>query len=300
MSADFSVDSVDWSKYAWKPSFGDSPCYQREAAGGELFSDFIQRTVAGQQIIFFGGNTTLRSPLSPTEFVDRLRDAWITLRYTTPIIALRTEHDSTGNTLMTYRVESDTTKVKEWAARTVCIAKDVQDLDELRYNLSRKSLPDAFGDQTFVFVCHITDSQYGLLIHTSHVPFDGFGIRIVFNRLLSNLATFIGGASLADIKWGSEVINLPPALPSVTTEPLEGPEYIRTVSSVVENLRTAMPVSRMPFKSKVCGNISDSLRGGVVSKHATLTPVPVLTPDCRLFSLNQSLCNFSRLVAVHS
>ena len=242
---------LDLSRYEWKPSVGaDSLCYRRHAAGGEHFTDFTQRSLGGEQLMFFGGNTTLRSPLPLTDFVDRLRDAWVALRYTTPTIALHTERDDIGNPLMTYRVESDVAKIKEWATRTVCIENGVRDLDELCYNLSLKILPDKLGDQTMLYVCHITDLQYGLLIHTSHVPFDGVGLRIVFNRLLTSLATCLGGTPLADMKWGSEVANLTPAMPFITTEPHEGPEYIRTLTTTMEDVHAAMSVSRILFESR--------------------------------------------------
>ena len=181
-----------------------------------------------------------------TVFVECLQNAWIALRYTTPIIALRTEWDELDKPFMTYRAEPDVTKVKEWAARTVRIAEGVHDLDELRLTLSHKSLPDELGDQTMLYVCPITDSQYGLVFHTSHTPFDGFGLKIIFNRLLTFLGAYIGGAPLDDMNWGSEAVNLTPALFSVTTEPREGPEYTRTLITLLEIIRTSITVSSDP------------------------------------------------------
>jgi len=241
-----SIDlSVDWSRFEWKSSVEDPAYYRRETGGAELTVVVVHRFF-GKAIIFRGGNITLRSPLPLTVLVEHLRNAWIALRYTTPIIALHTEWDELDKPFMTYRAESDVTKVKEWAARTVRIAEGVRDLDELRLTLTHKPLPDELGDQTMLYVCPITDSQFGLVIHTSHTPFDGFGVRIIFNRLLTFLGAYIGGAPLDDMNWGSEAVRLTPALFSVTTEPREGPEYTRTLTTLLETLRTDMPVSRNP------------------------------------------------------
>ena len=237
--------SVDWSRFEWKSSVED-PAYYRRETGGAEYAVVVGHRFFGKAIIFRGGNITLCSPLPLTVFAERLQNAWIALRYTTPIIALCTEWDELDKPFMTYRAEPDVTKVKEWAARTVRIAEGVHDLDELRLTLSHKSLPDELGDQTMLYVCPITDTQYGLVIHTSHTPFDGFGIEIVLNRLLMFLGAYIGGAPLDDMNWGSEGVNLTPALSSVTTEPREGPEYTRTLTTILQTLSTSMTVSRNP------------------------------------------------------
>jgi len=294
MSIDY---SVDWSRFEWAPSADDSLCYRRELAGPEFMADFYLRPPTKDTLIFSGVEITLRSPLPQTDFVDRLRDVWIALRYTSPIIASQTKRDKLGDPFMTYRVEPDVAKVKEWAARTVCIAKGAQGLDELRFNLSLKDLPNEFGDQTMLHVCRTTDSQYGLLIHTSHVPVDGIGVKIIFNRLLTSLATYIGGAPLPDVKWGSEAVNLTPALPFATTEPLEGSEYTRTLSTIMEDIYTTMPVSHIPHSFQLSPYANVLYRSNMASRHVTLAQDATQRIEYQLFCPHLSRRSFSGLVA---
>jgi len=294
MSIDY---SVDWSRFEWAPSADDSLCYRRELAGAELLADFLIRPPAKDALILSVVEITLRSPLPLMDFVGRLRDVWIALRYTFPIIASQTECDKLGDPFMTYRVEPDVAKVKEWAARTICIANGAQGLDGLRFDLSLKDLPNELGDQTMLHVCRTTDSQYGLLIHTSHVPVDGIGVKIIFNRLLTSLATYIGGAPLPDVKWGSEAVNLTPALPFATTEPLEGSEYTRTLSTIMEDLHTAMPVSHIAhsFRLSPCANVL--YRSNMASRHVTLAASATQRIEYQSSCPHLSRRSFSGLVA---
>src|SRR5882762_269643 len=294
MSIDY---SVDWSRFEWALSADDSLCYRREFAGIELIADFSLHPPARDGLIFSGVEITLRSPLPLTDFVDRLRDVWIALRYTFPIIASQTECDKFGNPFITYRVEPDIAKMKEWAARTICIANGAQGLDELRFDLSLKDLPNELGDQTMLHVCCMTDLQYGLLIHTSHVPVDGIGVKIIFNCLLTSLATYIGGASLPDVKWGSEAVNLTPALPLATTEPLEGSEYTRTLSTIMEDIYTTMPVSHIPHSFQLSPYANVLYRSNMASRYVTLAQDTTQRIEYQLFCPHLSRRSFSGLVA---
>jgi len=126
-------------------------------------------------------------------------------------------------------------------------ANDVQDLDELRYKLSLESLPDALGiRRSFMSaISQILNMGYSFTPRIFHSMVQASGS---FQSPSLALGYVYRGTPLTDVKWGSEVNNLTPAMSSVTTEPLEGPEYVRTVVAMTEGFETSMPVSRIPFE----------------------------------------------------
>lgn len=242
-----SIPIVDKSRYIWRSSLDDPAYHFREAWGTEAIHDIWNRYNHAEQNLFLGVNITLATPTAISEVLERARDAWVALRFSTPIIAAHTEHDKTDNTFITYRDAADAADAHAWARRTVRFHETPKDLDDLRFVVGQKPIPEENGDQTFIYFISHSDTSYGVLMHTSHVPFDGAGTKIIMNRFLNMLARYLADPSLAaseKFSWGMEAANLTPAARQVLgpNESPEGSEYSATLTAIMTDWATAMPV----------------------------------------------------------
>ncbi|KAJ7749616.1 hypothetical protein B0H16DRAFT_1691762 [Mycena metata] len=176
--------------------------------------------------MFLGANISAARPIVSKSLLKHARNAWVSLRYTLPTLAAHTEQDSDGNTLLTYRTASSAADAQAWAERTPLLhEEEVKTLDDLRYELGEKLLPDANGDQTFLHLVVHSDTSFGVLLHTP-------------------LALLLDAGSPADLnlKWGDEHANLTPAAGRVLgpNEVVEGAGYGETLNSVMMGFATAM------------------------------------------------------------
>ncbi|KAI0068647.1 hypothetical protein BV25DRAFT_20689 [Artomyces pyxidatus] len=241
---------VDWSKYKWRASPDDPTHYSREAAGSEVIEDVWHRFVHGEQFLFHGTNLTFNAAISPEDLLAHTRKAWVALRFTNPLIGAHTEYTEANVPLITYRSEADVQKVEAWAQRTVKLASNVKDIDELRFELSKVTLPDSNQDQTFVHILQYSETKYGFLLHTSHIPFDGSGVNIIINSLLAKIARSLGGKE-ETFQWGTEAVNLP-LVSHDLIEVKEDSEFHETLGSVLGDLATHIP-KRHGFKERSIG-----------------------------------------------
>lgn len=243
----FLIPSVDKTRYIWHSSPHDDTYYVREAWGSEVIEDIWNRYNHAEQNLFLGVNITLSKPVTTSELLERARDAWMAVRFSTPIIAAHTEQDKADNTLITYRLATDAADAQAWARRTIRFHEIHKDLDELRFEIGQKPTPEENGDQTFIYFVSRSDTSYGVLMHTSHVPFDGAGTKIIMNRFLNKLAQYIAEPSLTTTEkfaWGTEAVKLPPAAGQILgqNEAAEGSDYAATLTAIMTDLGAAMPV----------------------------------------------------------
>lgn len=245
--------SIDFTRFQWRPSPTDPALHIREASGSEVIHDAWNKLYSGQQLLFFGVELALRTHVPTSEFIKHARAAWSALRLEIPTVASQVSVDDGGFVFMTYRAASSHDDVDAWVQRTVRLNLGTipQSLDDLRYTLGTRPIPEHNGDQTFLYVLpRQNDREFGLLIHTSHTPFDGGGIKILMNRFLARLAdSLTGHPAHPRLPCGGEVKNL---LPSITEaispeEPLSGQKYEETLSEILGDMNSALPVRTFSF-----------------------------------------------------
>ncbi|GBE89886.1 hypothetical protein SCP_1702120 [Sparassis crispa] len=247
----------DFGRYIWRSSPQDPSHWKREAGGGEYFEDVVHNGNHGEQYLFLGVKAVIATPVSSARLAALAREAWIALRFETPTIAAHTEHDNAGLPFITYRTAKDADEVGDWALRTVRLAEGTPDLDDLRFELGKKFIPEANGDQTFLYIVSLSDTSYDFLLHTSHVPFDGAGIKILLTVFFTKLAKYIDNPALAaqvQLNWGTEAKNLLPCVSEALgpKEDRSGENYIQTLGGIMSDLDSAMP-HQYGFKARNFG-----------------------------------------------
>lgn len=232
---------VDFTRFDWKPNPEDPNYYTREALGGEVIEDIWNRFHSGEQNLFLGIQIKFISPISTNDLVARVRETWEALRFDIPTLAATTEQDSKGDTYLSYRVAQTSEEVKEWSKRTVRVYGQANDLDEVRYEVGKRRIPEENGDQTFIWILNKSDTSYGFLLHTHHTPFDGGAIQIIMNEFLTRLSRLILNPALAStdsLAWSSEHNNLTPPTSAIlnSTEPDQGISYEQSLGGALASL----------------------------------------------------------------
>jgi 15-O-acetyltransferase Tri3 len=245
------IPPFDYSRFQWRQSPDDTNLYLREAFGGEVIEDFFSRFNHGEQTLYLGLHVTLHNAISPGDFLSQAREAWKALRHQVPTVAAKIAYDAAGNTLLTYRQAASSQEITDWANRTARLSNEPQGLDQLRYELSKVQIPDENGTLTLLYILPGTsETSYSLLLHTSHVPFDGGGIKVLGNKLLALLAQYLadGGKSPA-LHWGEEGKNLLPCVTEILgpDEDREGDKYTQTLTEVLGDIGAALPVAYRIF-----------------------------------------------------
>ncbi|EIW75253.1 hypothetical protein CONPUDRAFT_77494 [Coniophora puteana RWD-64-598 SS2] len=263
------ASGFDYSRFSWRQPCPDAPGYfEREAFAAEMILDTWHRFAHGEQTLFLGVDLSLPSSpshtLSAAEFIDAVRSAWSALRFDVPTVASHTSYTcDTVHPLVTYQSAASASDVATWAKRTVRGRGDirgletVRTLDELRYEVAKRTIPEITGDQTFIYVLDKPSSpsqggkdrsaEYGLLLHTSHVPFDGAGTKILMTLLLRHLAAVLDGRcdpeAWRSLAWGEEGANLLPSVPDSLgpTEEKSGPVYEETLKETMKDYAEWFP-----------------------------------------------------------
>lgn len=243
----------DYTRFQWCRAPDDPHLLRREAFGGEAIEDFFHRFNHGEQTLFLGLRLTLHAPVTPSDLVARAREAWTRLRHEVPLVATKLTYNAAGNTLITYREAAAALDVTDWACRTVRLSQ-VADLDELRFALSTVTIPDEDGNLTLLYVLPGgSETSCSLLIQTSHVPFDGGGIKVLGNKLLALLAAGLadGAGAPPPLQWGDEGKNLLPCVTEILApdEEREGERYTHTLMEVLGDIGAALPVRTAPLSA---------------------------------------------------
>lgn len=217
---DLLLAKFDLEQFQWKSFHTDdgAEAHIRLLAGGECTHDIMNRHVQGDQTLFFAVYVDLTSAYKRTKIIDTCRDAWKWLRYYVPIIACTISVDDDDAGHLEYHSPTPS-GVEEWVARTFIVHdQQVLDLNELRTQVGQTRIPSAAGDQTwlhFVANASVADdaiTRVGFLFQSHHAPFDGPGIKLVFSRYLTQVASSLGSSVPCDFVWGSEVHNLTPCV----------------------------------------------------------------------------------------
>ncbi|KAF8581965.1 hypothetical protein K439DRAFT_1653936 [Ramaria rubella] len=247
---------LDYTRFQWRPSPDDCRLYIREAAGGEAIEDVWNRFKNGEQTLFFGLDLRLQQGIHSQSLLSHGRTAWAQLRFAVPTVAARTAYDTAGNTLITYRAAESESEVDAWAKRTLRLSEDTRGLDHVRYELGKVHIPEENGDQTFLYIVPGADEKtYSLLLHTSHIPFDGAGSQILMNKFLIFLSHAIAGdIESSTLNWGTEAKNLLPSVSEVLgpEELRDGEQFMNTLGSIMGELGAAMP-RQYGFKQRSIG-----------------------------------------------
>ncbi|KAG2742303.1 hypothetical protein P692DRAFT_20250415 [Suillus brevipes Sb2] len=213
----------DLEQFRWKPFTGDGVRNRRARplGGVEHVQDIFDRHLKGDQTLFFGLTIDLHDPVNIAKLGSSAQECWSWLRFQVPTIAssvIRSDHKLPQ---MTYTTASPG-GISQWAQRTFIIHSSYIDLYELRVNEGMKEVFSSDGDHTWMYlvpgeIANGAVSQFGLLFHTYHSPFDGAGLKIIMNRYLAQLMEVLSDSSGASesIEWGNELENLPPSHPKL-------------------------------------------------------------------------------------
>ncbi|GJJ08072.1 hypothetical protein Clacol_002279 [Clathrus columnatus] len=273
------MTSFDQNHGKWREDHEVPGRFIRECVGAEIMLDIWNTQYHGSGNMFLGLYIKLENPLGASEFITYLREAWKSLRWEIPTIALQVYHapvkrDSLPKPYMVYDVVKSSSEADDWAKFTALLMEGYKDLDDLRYHIGQDPLPPTdFIPQTFVYALQTSPDSFGILIHTSHAISDGNAIKIVGNRLLYHLANYIEDSDYQKleskkIQWSSESVNLVPVMSGVIQnyEPAvkdssgniikeeipgeirEGPAYDKTLAEVMDGLNKGLTLAH-PFKS---------------------------------------------------
>lgn len=280
------MDSFDFTRYVWRKDDAVPTRLKREIGGGELIEDVWNFFKDGEQNLHLELYTSIAQPLETSKFLDLLKKAWVSLRWDIPTVAAQILHEPREGSpmpaaLLAYDLPASASAVESWAGETIILKEGYKDLDALRYEVGQGIIPTKdLEPQTFIYVLHFSDTEYGLLLRTSHVPFDGAGLKMVGTKLLEHLSHYISDSAYASkeaarMKWGSETDRLLPIAseilrkhepaevdaqgtvikPALPAEPREGPEYFETLQKVMEGLAKGGPVCNFCLSSVRSTNV---------------------------------------------
>ncbi|KAJ3557697.1 hypothetical protein NM688_g1332 [Phlebia brevispora] len=231
----------DFYQYRWKRSPEDPSYYCCSVGGSELIEDTWHCYRDGEEKVFLGVNLELGLLVSPITFLDRCREAWIATRRVIPAIASHKEYTAGGRPLLTYRVPKRNEDTVARAKRTVKIDASAKNLDDLRVVIGRLPIPSKDGDQTFLCILPFSDTNYGMVLFSSHVPSDSAGIKAIMNTHLTKLTQYIIDPSLVAEEaaaWGPEVDKLLPFVTDILPDRESKEVHVRqqTLGSAIDNL----------------------------------------------------------------
>lgn len=327
------MELIDFNRYVWRTDPTVSGRHIREAGGGEVIEDIWKLTKHGEQNLFLGIYATLSIPLDSETLFNHVQSAWRSLRWEVPIIAATTSHTWHGEgkvptTFIVYDEAKSEEDIQKWLDETTKIfptyGAENKTLDDLRYDIGQVPIPvNDFDRQTFIYLVPYSETKFGLLLHTSHVPVDGSGIKILMTKFLGHLVSHIGDpagyarSENAKIQWGKEADHLLPIVTEILreeepeekdvngkvineakkAEPRDGPGYWTTLGDVMNGLVEGMPVSAVPWIAccEICQRMS--------SVHTTLNPSfnlgsiqQPLHPKRVVSNINSRLSNLPRFM----
>jgi hypothetical protein len=212
----------DYTKYRWQNSAADPLLHERYAAGAERFVHDWAQQHDGQGSFLLRFDTAFVNPVSAHDLLDAARQAWLTLRFDTPVIATTTKSTSNGDSMITYRAAADQAEAEAWASRTVQLVEPAALGDEHDV-LNRWRVWEDGGDQAMLILVPRSDKRCEIVLLVSHAWTDGGGAKVVGSKFLAILARYLGEPSLAgsdhaQLRWGQESSNLLPAYPEIVSD----------------------------------------------------------------------------------
>ncbi|KIY47769.1 hypothetical protein FISHEDRAFT_74298 [Fistulina hepatica ATCC 64428] len=260
--------------YEWRPDPAVAGRLVRRPAGAELIEDIWNFHNYGEQNLFVGVYASLASAVSADDLQNALRRAWTRVRFLNPLVASKILHNETGAILL-YDAAKSEAEVDTWARATTFLHErtdDVTDLDALRYKIGQAHIPAADLEwQTELHLMPIAETKFGLLIRTSHVPFDGAGVKIVMTTVLQNLAERLTGVVRPALIWGTEGKNLLPAMSLIPRK--VRPPVLDANGNVVEPDRAGEAIENPVWKEEYDGLLRD-----IIANAPHLHPFKSLVP----------------------
>lgn len=252
--------------YSWNFDT-NSGRFKRLLGGGELIEDVWNFYKHGEQNLFIGVYVNSTKSLDAATLLNAARKAWISTRWDIPSIATQILHEPREgspmpSTSLVYTPAKSLDEVRVWADETVVLKEGAHNLDDLRAEVGAGTLPTKdLMDQTYLYVAPVSATTFGLLLRTTHVPFDGTGLKVLATAVLEHLSKYVSSSKYeasehARLKWGSEGDNLLPVAndltrghepaevdaagntikPELAAEVREGPQYDACLNEIMTNL----------------------------------------------------------------
>lgn len=255
--------SFDYSRFVWREDPHCRGRYLREIAGDELYSDVTSRANRGEHDLFCGLYFSVKEPYSfssPNELLTKVREAWILTRWRLPIVATEMLRVPKGDSksisssyptpYLVYQAVPSQKMVDDWAKTTCILDERFKTLDDLRFAVGQGIMAkEDLTPNTLLYLAPFTKTSFGILIRTSHIPFDGTGVKVTGSLLSQNLATILASAdhyaTQLDqvVRWGSEHDNLEPCISEILQDPREGPVFESNLNEVLNDLDSQLAVS---------------------------------------------------------
>ncbi|KZP30534.1 hypothetical protein FIBSPDRAFT_926383 [Athelia psychrophila] len=206
----------------------DGRLWKRKLEGLEDFMAAICNAAAGF------GHGALQFDVKPTKQLDdsavleSVRKAWIRLRFSAPMIALRTnsEPGSHGDAFFSsYECpKSNATVVSKWVDETLKWHPEKKTLVER--DLDLKDVWWNPGDNHWNMVMHVgrLNGNIQLMLTTTHWAIDGpIGLQLS-EKFFEYLAAELEGkaGNIEELPWGEEIVQLPPSMAAVIAPPYRG------------------------------------------------------------------------------
>lgn len=278
----------------------------READACGRVCDVMNLLRPGDDNIWVGIYVVLADPLTPVTLIALLKKAWALVRWEVPTIGAITVHEpQPGHALPKSCIAYDPVKGQDdldaWLAESVQMHEGVNDLHELRYELGPTPTPARIGDvQTILRVCPMAEGKFGLIFNSSHLAFDGGGVKSVLTRLLGHLTSMLRDPGysnqLAHLQWGQEIDNLLPGHSDVLGDSEDVSFAEDTANKVMAVLAEKMPTYH-PLVS-----VNQPLYPGIENKtrhldHTfTLEETAALKAACKVSATNPTKVSMNHLV----
>ncbi|KZP30497.1 hypothetical protein FIBSPDRAFT_884044 [Athelia psychrophila] len=207
----------------------DGRLWKRKLDGLEDFVTTIYNAAAGF------GHGALQFEVKPTKqlesdsiILESTRKAWIRLRLSAPMIALRTDSEpgSHGDAFfISYECpKSSATIVSKWAGETLKWHPEQKTLAER--DLDLKDLWWGPGDNHWIMEMHVgrLDGNIQLILMATHWALDGTIGVLLADRILEYLVAELEGRAenVEELPWGKEIVQLPPSMAAVSAPQYRG------------------------------------------------------------------------------
>jgi hypothetical protein len=240
----------DYSKATWRLVPEAEPALmQRYAVGGERVLHWSHKIGHGQDAMLLHLDVVCAEAVAAPYLLTAARQAWMALRFSSPIIAASTATTSDRDSMITYRVAASPVEAKDWASRTVQLVEPSV-LEDDHALFERWRVWEDGADQAILVITPQSTVAYCMSFLFSHAWTDGVGVKALVSHFLATLSRYLCDKTLAnrehaEMQWGREFVNLPPAYPEIVAEgeSLGGPDHDATLGQIMQDLASTFSVS---------------------------------------------------------
>ncbi|EJU02023.1 hypothetical protein DACRYDRAFT_22416 [Dacryopinax primogenitus] len=204
-------------KHDWKPVQGQPQTYIRATIGSEQVWALI-KVLLGEMLDAAIG-ASLHTTLDKETLHDRLLEGVMRMRYHSPLVAASLKRDSevSLDQHWSYTCASSPAEVEEWARQVLHVVDDPITMEEFSHVAARQ-LPETHedGHESLFGVYLLTnvypgENKMAIFVHGAHCLMDGHSGLDCLAQLLSYVVTPEKTLPAAQLAWGKEWWNLPPA-----------------------------------------------------------------------------------------